>query len=74
LSNPVEDREPESLGASQGNMPVDPIQGEINKLAEFQCKVCGLVFTNQADLIEHMTTHERQEEQPTQAWRKEIIR
>lgn len=45
-------------------MSVDPIQGEINKLAEFQCKVCGLVFTNQADLIEHMTTHERQEEQP----------
>jgi hypothetical protein len=62
MSNNPEGREPP--GFSEGKIvegidePSAP--GQVGEPAEFQCQICGQVFTNQADLSEHMLTHERQ--------------
>jgi hypothetical protein len=64
MSNPIEDREPPVISPS-GEMVEGmerPLQGGASGPVEFQCKVCGQVFTNQADLSEHMLSHERTRE------------
>ena len=36
----------------------EPVTGEV-KEAQFQCRICGQVFTNQVDLDEHIKSHEK---------------
>jgi Zinc finger, C2H2 type len=62
LSNPVENREPASPVGEGNPENITPLQGEVNSGGEFQCMVCGQIFTNQADLNEHMLSHERSQE------------
>lgn len=64
MSNPIENRESGGISPNEekkvGGMV--SLQGKVGEPAEFQCKVCGQVFTNQADLSEHMLSHERTQE------------
>ena len=42
--------------------PVEPIPSPVapdeSEGGRYQCKICGQIFTNQADLTQHMRAHE----------------
>ena len=57
-----DNREPAPFSSDMDKVRrVEPLTGEVRE-ARFQCRICGQVFTNQADLDEHIKSHEKVQE------------
>jgi hypothetical protein len=61
LSNKIEPEEPDSTQAGLSSdvgkaMRTPPVEGQVTD-AQYQCKICGQVFTNQTELDEHTKSH-----------------
>ena len=55
---------PSELSSTEFSSPIPPGHTEEDPSA-FQCRICGQIFTNQADLIEHMAVVHKQEADST---------